>query len=394
MSGHPKPEQTARHGLPITGQFSGTATLINVTKPFLPPLAEVLPSLEAIWESGWLSNSGPFHQALEQELAIYLDVPYVSLFCNATIALITAQQALSIEGEVITTPYSFVATTHALHWMRNTPVFVDIEPDSLSLNPAKIESAITERTAAIMPLHCYGNTCDVAAIDAIAKKHQIPVIYDACHSFGVTDDNGSIFRHGDISVVSFHATKVFNTFEGGLLVSRSADMKRRVDHLKNFGFVDEETVIEPGINGKMSEFNAMVGLHQLKYMPAILEARSERDQLYRKRLAHLEGITCQQPIRQSRRNYAYFPIFVEDSFPLSRDALYEELKQAKIFGRRYFYPLISEFPMYQDLVSANPHDLPVAINASRRVICLPLYPDLELDAVNQVADVIENISHA
>ena len=228
----------------------------------------------------------------------------------------------------------------------------------------------------------------MAAIDAIAKKYQLPVIYVACHSFGVTDENGSVFRHGDISVVSFHATKVFNTFEGGLLVSRSADMKRRVDHLKNFGFVDEATVIEPGINGKMSEFNAMVGLHQLKYIPAILDARSERDQLYRQRLDNIEGITCQQPIRQNRRNYAYFPIFVEDAFPLSRDALYEKLKEEGIFGRRYFYPLISEFPMYQDLMSANPHGLPVAVNASSRVICLPLYPDLELDAVNQIADVI------
>ena len=363
--------------------------MTNVTKPFLPPLAEVLPSLEAIWESGWLSNGGPFHQALEEELARYLGVPYVSLFCNATIALITAQQALGIRGEVITTPYSFVATTHALHWMQNTPVFIDCEPDALTLDPLKIEAAITERTAAIMPMHCYGNTCDVEAIETIAQRYHLPVIYDACHSFGVEDEGGSIFRHGDISVVSFHATKVFNTFEGGLLVSRTKEMKQRVDHLKNFGFVDETTVIEPGMNGKMSEFNAMIGVHQLKYMPKIISARAERDQLYRGRLKNVEGIYCQPPIRQTVRNYAYFPIFVQDDFALSRDELYERLREQGIFGRRYFYPLISEFPMYRDLPSAAQHLLPAAYKASRSVICLPLYPDLAISVVETICDLIE-----
>ena len=347
-----------------------------------------MPSLEAIWESGWLSNGGPFHQALEEELANYLDVPYVSLFCNATIALITAQQALGIRGEVITTPYSFVATTHALHWMQNTPVFIDCESDALTLDPLKIEAAITERTAAIMPMHCYGNTCDVEAINSIAQRYRLPVVYDACHSFGVEDEGGSVFRHGDISVVSFHATKVFNTFEGGLLVSRSKEMKQRVDHLKNFGFVDETTVIEPGMNGKMSEFNAMIGVHQLKYMPEIISARAERDQLYRERLNGIEGIHCQLPIRQTVRNYAYFPIFVQDNFPLSRDALYEHLQGHGFFGRRYFYPLISEFPMYCDLPTAGRHLLPTAFGASRRVICLPLYPDLEISTVDAICNVI------
>ena len=362
--------------------------MTNVTKPFLPPLAEIMPSLEAIWESGWLSNGGPFHQALEEELANYLDVPYVSLFCNATIALITAQQALGIRGEVITTPYSFVATTHALHWMQNTPVFIDCESDALTLDPLKIEAAITERTAAIMPMHCYGNTCDVEAINSIAQRYRLPVVYDACHSFGVEDEGGSVFRHGDMSVVSFHATKVFNTFEGGLLVSRSKEMKQRVDHLKNFGFVDETTVIEPGMNGKMSEFNAMIGVHQLKYMPEIISARAERDQLYRERLNGIEGIHCQPPIRQTVRNYAYFPIFVQDNFPLSRDALYEHLQGHGFFGRRYFYPLISEFPMYCDLPSAGRHLLPTAFGASRRVICLPLYPDLEISTVDAICNLI------
>jgi dTDP-4-amino-4,6-dideoxygalactose transaminase len=367
--------------------------LTNVTKPFLPPLSEILPSLEAIWESGWLSNSGPFHQALEAELAHYLEVPHVSLFCNATIALITAQQALGIEGEVITTPYSFVATTHALHWVRNTPVFVDVEPGSLTLNPEKIEAAITERTAAIMPMHCYGNTCDTDAIKRIAQDYNLPIIYDACHSFGIRDLGGSVLRHGDISVVSFHATKVFNTFEGGLLVSDSKDMKQRVDHLKNFGFVDETTVIEPGINGKMSEFNAMLGLHQLKYMPAILQAREQRDSLYRQRLGGLSGIRCLAPARQVQRNYAYFPIFVEDEFPLSRDELYDFLKQQGISGRRYFYPLISEFPMYCELPSADLSKLPVAFDASRRVICLPLYPDLDLAMVESICGFIEKAAN-
>lgn len=366
--------------------------MINVTKPFLPPLEEVLPSLKTIWESGWLSNCGPFHQALEKELAEYLAVPHVSLFCNATIALITAQQALAVEGEVITTPYSFVATSHAVHWMRNTPVFVDIEPSSLTLDPAKIEAAITERTAAIMPLHCYGNTCDVVAIEEIARRHELPVIYDACHSFGVQDNDGSVFRYGDISVVSFHATKVFNTFEGGLLVSRSDEVKRRVDHLKNFGFVSETSVIEPGINGKLSEFNSMIGVHQLKYMPAILEARGIRDAAYRQRLGAIAGIRCGEPIRQTVRNYAYFPIFVEDAFPLSRDALYGHLKQHGIAGRRYFYPLISEFPVYSGLPSAAANHLPVAFDASRRVICLPLYPDLDLSDLDRICSVIENVA--
>ena len=366
--------------------------MINVTKPFLPPLAEILPSLEAIWESGWLSNGGPFHQALEVELAEYLGVAHVSLFCNATIALITAQQALAVEGEVITTPYSFVATTHALHWMRNTPVFVDVEPDSLTLDPAKIEAAITERTAAIMPMHCYGNTSNVAAIESIANKHGIPVIYDACHSFGVKDEGGSVFRHGDIAVASFHATKVFNTFEGGLLVSRSAEMKQRIDHLKNFGFVDETTVIEPGMNGKMSEFNAMLGIHQLKHMPEILAAREQRDQLYRQLLQHADGIQCQRPLRQTQRNYAYFPIFVQDNFPLSRDELYWLLQEKGIYGRRYFYPLISEFPMYADMPSSDNQALSVAFKASRQVICLPLYPDLPLQSVEEICGHIVGVT--
>jgi len=360
----------------------------KVTRPYLPPLEELLPDIEEMWSSGILSNGGPFHNRLEAALAEYLGLPYVSLFCNATIGLITAQQALNITGEVITTPYSFVATSHALHWMGNRPVFVDVEADSLTLDPARIEEAITPETSAIMPVHCYGNTCNVEDIRRVADRHNLRVIYDACHSFGVFDETGSVLRHGDLAVVSFHATKVFTTLEGGLVVSPDAETKRKVDHLKNFGFVDETTVIEPGINGKMPEFNAAVGLAQLRHFDEVLSRRSAIDALYRQRLASVEGIRCQDPVRQPVRNYAYFPVFVENGYPLSRDQLYEQLQRHDIFGRRYFYPLISEFAMYRHLPSASAANLPVATAASRRVICLPLYPELEHSEVHRICELI------
>lgn len=344
--------------------------------------------LEEIWASGVLSNGGPFHTRLEVELSDYLRLEHVSLFCNATIALITAQQSLSLRGQIITTPYSFVATSHALHWMQNEPIFVDIDPASLCIDPARIEEAITPKTVAIMPLHCYGNTCEVETIQSIADQHGLKVIYDACHSFGVEDGGGSVLRHGDISVVSFHATKVFNTFEGGLLVAPDAETKQKIDQLKNFGFVNETTVIEPGLNGKMSEFNAAVGLLQLRHLASAIAQRGVLDNLYRSLLSSLPGITCLPPVRQTKRNYAYFPIFVDGEFAVSRDALYEQLKQAGIFSRRYFFPLISEFPMYQELPSANKENLPVAHDVSRRVICLPLYPDLAESDVRNICDVI------
>ena len=363
-------------------------TVTNVTKPFLPPLEEVIPYLERIWSTGVLSNNGPIHQDLERALEDYLGVPHVSLFCNATIALITAQQALGISGEVITTPYSFVATSHALTWMGNHPIFVDIDPVSLTLDPAKIESAITDRTRAIMPLHCYGNTCSVDAIQSIAEKYSLKVIYDACHSFGVQDDGGSVLRHGDISVVSFHATKVFNTFEGGILVSNHIDIKEKVDHLKNFGFVNETSVVEAGINGKMSEFNAAVGLTQLGHMPMILSKRAALDELYRKLLAPVPGVTCYTQIGQVRKNYAYFPIFLDPEYPLSRDSLYEAMRKKGIFPRRYFYPLIPQFEMYRNIPSGDLVNLPEAKKASEKVLCLPLYPDLEHAEVARICDII------
>lgn len=364
--------------------------MTNVTKPFLPPLEAVIPYLERIWASGILSNNGPLHKELETALVDFLGVPHVSLFCNATIALITAQQALNVSGEVITTPYSFVATSHSLRWMGNQPIFVDIEPTSLTIDPTRLEAAITERTKAIMPLHCYGNTCAVEAIQEIADKHSLKVIYDACHSFGVEDEGGSVLRHGDISVVSFHATKVFNTFEGGLLVCSDAETKEKVDHLKNFGFVDETIVVEAGINGKMSEFNAAVGLAQLDYMPSVLDRREALDRLYRQRLNDVPGIRCQTQVRQYKKNFSYFPIFVDENYRLSRDDLYDALKQEGIFPRRYFYPLIPEFDMYKNIRSGRPENLPNAVEASRKVICLPLYPDLGSEEVNRICNVIKN----
>ena len=362
--------------------------MTNVTKPYLPPLNELLPYLERIWDSGILSNSGPFHAELEKELEHLLGVGHVSLFCNATVALITAQQALGLKGQIITTPYSFVATTHAIRWMGNEPVFIDVEPDSLCLDPRLIESAITENTVAIMPLHCYGNTCHTEQIAEIAGRHGLKVIYDACHSFGVTDHQGSVLKHGDVSVVSFHATKVFNTFEGGLLVTQSLETKQKVDHLKNFGFVDETVVIESGINGKMSEFNAAVGLAQLPHFTEVISRRAKLDAQYRELLSGINGIRCLTPVRQTTRNYAYFPIFVEPGYEISRDELYEKLRANGVFGRRYFYPLIPEFDMYKDVPSGATTSLPTALRASRQVICLPLYPDLSEDQVSLICAVI------
>lgn len=348
----------------------------------------MLPYLERIWESGVLSNSGPFHVELERELEKFLGVGHVSLFCNATVALITAQQALDLKGQIITTPYSFVATTHAIRWMGNDPVFVDIEPDSLCLDPELIESAITEQTVAIMPLHCYGNTCDTSAIADIADRHGLKIIYDACHSFGVEDHQGSVLKHGDISVVSFHATKVFNTFEGGLLITECPEIKQKVDHLKNFGFVDETVVIESGINGKMSEFNAAVGLAQLPHFSEVISRRAALDARYRELLSGIEGIQCLTPVRQNVRNYAYFPIFIDEQYGQDRDSLYQKLRENNVFGRRYFYPLIPEFDMYRNTSPGDVSRLPTAFKTSRQVICLPLYPLLAEEDVELICGLI------
>ncbi len=364
---------------------------IYVTQPYLPPLEEFLPYLQHIWENKILTNGGPMHKELEAALSNYLGVEHIALFNNGTIALLTALQALRVAGEVITTPYSFVATSHSLLWNGIKPVFVDIDPHTLNLDPARIEAAITPQTTAIMPVHCYGNPCDVEAIQLIADNYNLRVIYDAAHSFGVEDEGGSILRHGDLSVLSFHATKVFNTFEGGAIICPDAKTKQRINNLKNFGFVDEVTVVASGINGKMSEINAAFGLLQLQHIDRAIARRKEIDQTYREQLKDVEGIRIVERAGQKVANYSYFPILVEAEYPLSRDELYQKLKEHNIFGRRYFYPLISEFPMYRGLASAQRNNLPVANSISEKVICLPMYPTLTEASIIAVVELIRNI---
>lgn len=361
---------------------------VYVTQPYLPSLDEFIPYLEQIWENKILTNGGPMHQELEQVLCDYLGVQHIALFNNGTIALLTALQALRVTGEVITTPYSFVATAHSLLWNGLKPVFVDIDPNTLNMDPSKIEAAITPQTTAIMPVHCYGNPCDVKAIQAIADNYNLRVIYDAAHAFGVQDDEGSILRHGDLSVLSFHATKVFNTFEGGAIICPDAKTKLRIDRLKNFGFVDEITVVAPGINGKMSEVNAAFGLLQLKHIDQAITRRREIDELYRQQLKGIKGITLVETAGQKVANYSYFPVLIEPEYPLTRDELYLKLKENNIFARRYFYPLISEFSMYRGMASAKRDNLPVANITAEKVICLPIYPALTNEDIGRITEII------
>jgi dTDP-4-amino-4,6-dideoxygalactose transaminase len=362
---------------------------IFVTQPHLPPLEEFFPYLEQIWQNKTLTNGGPMHQQLEKALCEHLGVEHISLFANGTLALLTALQALRVSGEVITTPYSFVATAHALLWNGITPVFADIDPVTLNLDPKKIEAAITPQTTAIVPVHCYGTPCDLDAIQKIADNYNLKVIYDAAHAFGVKRHGQSILKAGDLSILSFHATKVFNTFEGGAIISPDAKTKQRIDHLKNFGFVDEVTVVAPGINGKMSEVNAAMGLLQLKHIDGAIGRRAEIDAMYRERLAGVEGIRLlEQPMPGNTANHSYFPVLVGPDFPLTRDELYHLMKEQGVNGRRYFYPLISEFPMYRHLPSAQAAGLPVAMGVSRQVVCLPMYPALADADVQRITDVI------
>lgn len=357
---------------------------VYVTRPDLPPLKEFLPYLEQIWESRVLTNGGPFHQQFEQALCEYLGVKHIALFSNATTALITALQALRISGEVITTPYSFVATSHALRWNGVEPVFADIEADSFNLDPARVEAAITPRTTAILPVHCYARPCNVEALQKIADDYNLKIIYDAAHAFGVRDASGSILRHGDLSILSFHATKVFNTFEGGAIICPDATTKTRIDRLKNFGFVDETTVASLGINGKMSEFNAALGLLQLQHVDRAMARRRAVDALYRWLLKDVQGIVCLPPSAQASSNYSYFPVLVMPDAAATRDELYVRLRSRSIYARRYFYPLISEFPMYRGLASASATNLPQASLAAQRVLCLPIYPDLRDEQVYEI----------
>ena len=361
---------------------------IYVTQPYLPPLEEFVPYLEEIWKSKILTNGGRHHQLLEQALCDYLGVEHLALVTNCTLGLVTALQALRITGEVITTPYSFVATAHALLWNGVRPVFVDIDPDTLNLDPAKIEAAISPHTTAIMPVHVYGHPCDVEAIQKIADTYNLKIIYDAAHAFGVQCERGSVLNHGDLSVLSFHATKIFNTFEGGAIVCPDAKTKQRIDHLKNFGFVDEVTVVGTGINGKMSEVSAAFGLLQLRHIDEILARRKEIDAIYRAQLAGVKGIRCLKDAGETVANYAYFPVLVQPDYPLSRDGLYQKMKDHRIYARRYFYPLISEFPMYRGLPSARRDNLPVAVEAAAQVLCLPIYPALREGEQQRVIDLL------
>jgi dTDP-4-amino-4,6-dideoxygalactose transaminase len=364
---------------------------IFVTRPYLPPLSEFLPLLEKIWEARVLTNHGPYHSQFEQRLSEYLEATHISLVTNGTLALSLAIQALGLEGEVITTPYSFVATAHAAKLSGLTPVFVDVRPNDFNIDPEAIEDAITHRTSCILAVHCYGFPCNVDAIQAVAEKHGLKVIYDAAHAFGVRRRGISLPTYGDMSTLSFHATKVFNTFEGGAIVSSSGDGKRAVDRLRNFGIVDETTVTSTGTNAKLSEFNAALGLLQLKYFERVRQERARVDQLYRELLAPMAGIECPLVPSDTIYNYSYFPVLVEDSFPIRRDELYKRLKERNIHTRRYFYPLISEHPMYCGLPSARLGNLAVAGRVARQILCLPIYPGLteqdQMRVVTTIADV-------
>lgn len=363
--------------------------LITVTSPLLPNLDEFNDLLKKIWDSKWITNNGSFHQQLEKELAEYLKVPYLSLFTNGTLPLITALQALHISGEVITTPYSFVATTHSLWWNGIKPVFVDIDPATGNIDPDKIEAAITPKTTAIMPVHVYGKPCDTKRIKDIADIYGLKVIYDAAHAFAVEVDGESVLNAGDMSTLSFHATKVYNTIEGGALVMHDAETKKRIDYLKNFGFANEVTVVAPGINSKMDEVRSAYGLLNLRQVDAAIEARHKVAVRYREALRNVEGITFFDDMPGVKHNYSYFPIFIDSKkYGMTRDELYFKMKERNVLGRRYFYPLISTFTTYRGLDSARPENLPLAHKMADSVICLPMHHALSDEDVNRVIDSI------
>lgn len=362
---------------------------IYVTSPSLPPLDEFITYLEQIWESKWITNDGDFHQEFEKKLADFLGVKYISLFANGTLALIIALQELKITGEVITTPYSFVASTHALWWNGIKPVFADIEPEYCTIDPEKIEAAITAKTTAIVPVHVYGNPCKVEKIQEIADTYGLKVIYDAAPSFGVEINNNSVLNYGDLSILSFHATKTFNTIEGGAIICHDEKTKKRIDFLKNFGFADETIVVAPGINAKMNELQAAYGLLQLKTFDEQIAKRKIVNDTYRELLKDVAGINFLKNVEGVKYNYAYFPILIDqEKYSLSRDDLYNKLKEHHIYSRRYYYPLISNFSSYKGLDSAKSENLPIANRISEQVICLPIYPDIESDAIKRVVDVI------
>ena len=358
---------------------------IYVTQPVLPELNEFIPYLEQIWKNKILTNCGPLHQQLEKELCAYLGVDYISLFNNGTIALVTALQALDLEsGEVITTPYTFVATAHSIVWNKLTPVFVDIDPETSNIDPKEVEKAITAKTVAILPVHCYGIPCAVDQLQTLADKHNLKLIYDAAHAFACEYQGQSLLNYGDLSVISFHATKVFNTFEGGAIVCHTAEMKQRIDRLKNFGIVNETTVDDISLNGKLSEVHSALGLLQLKVIDKTLSARQKVDATYRNLLEDVDGIKCIPRLDMEKDNYSYFPIVISAPYPLSRDELFEKLKENNIFSRKYFYPLMTELSVYQQFKSETPN----AKKLSEQVLCLPMYPTLLLDECKMISDII------
>jgi len=369
---------------------------ITVTSPLLPNLNELNELMQDIWNRKWITNMGHYHELLEAELAKYLGVEYISLFTNGTLPLITALQALNIrEGEVITSPYSFVATSHAIWWNYLTPVFVDVDPATGNIDPNKIEAAITDKTEAILPVHCYGCPCDVERIDAIAKKHNLKVIYDAAHAFGVKLHGKSVLEYGDISTISFHATKVYNTIEGGALVCHSKEMKEQIDHLKNFGFEDEVTVVAPGINSKMDEIRSAYGLLNLQQVDDAIAARKRVAQRYTEVFRQIKGVRLFPYVESFGKeqgfewNCAYYPILIDaEQYGMTRDELYEKMKAANVYGRRYFYPLITAFNPYKDYPSAAPDNLPVATKIANQVICLPMHHALTIEDINRVIDCI------
>lgn len=362
---------------------------ITVTSPLLPKLDDFIEDLKNIWESKWITNNGDYHKKLEKALAEYLKVPYVSLFTNGTLPLITALQAMRITGEVITTPYSFVATTHSIWWNGCKPVFVDIDPKTGNIDPDKIEAAITPRTTAIMPVHVYGKPCDTKAIQEIADKYGLKVIYDAAHAFGVEVNGESILNAGDISTLSFHATKVFNTIEGGTMIMHDEKTKKRIDDLKNFGFHDEVTVVAPGINSKMDEMRAAYGLLNLRQVDKAIEARHQVAIKYRNALRDVNGITFFEDMDGVKHNYSYFPIFIDaEKYGMTRDELYEKMKLQNVLGRRYFYPLISEFSTYRGLDSASRENLPNAHKMANSVICLPMHHALSDEDIHRTLECV------
>ncbi|RGK26444.1 DegT/DnrJ/EryC1/StrS family aminotransferase [Bacteroides intestinalis] len=363
--------------------------VITVTSPLLPSLDDFMPYLQDIWNRKWLTNNGHYHQELEKALCEYLEVPYISLFTNGTLPLIVALQTLRITGEVITTPYSFVATTHSLWWNGIKPVFVDIDLDTCNIDPEKIEAAITPKTTAIMPVHVYGKPCNMERIQSIADKYGLKVIYDAAHAFGVKMNGKSVLNAGDMSTLSFHATKVYNTVEGGALICHDEKMKKRIDYLKNFGFAGETEIVAPGINGKMDEIRAAYGLLNLKQVDVAIEARRQVAIRYREALRKVSGINFMEDMPGVSHNYSYFPIFVDArKYGMTRDELYFKMKEQDVLGRRYFYPLISEFSTYRGLESARPENLPVAHKVADSVICLPMHHALSVDDVRRILEII------